>query len=346
MSWMGWGKGDYVKYDITYTHYEYVGKGRGVWALIPQTKTIFCFGYCCGAFIFVALIFAIFFWWPSPPTTTTTNYTPTPPPPPRPTKWCIFWGDPHIKTFDGGRPSFYGEGEYWILKSRPVLIQGRFMGTPYTHGLSATNKIAVGGPFLQGHKIQVGTLEEGDFSMDGRPLCVGQFPCHVTLPNGLGSITYDGQGPVVDPEGTADWPKKVVRMRLPNGVHIAVFRWANYIDLKITLVMAQFGNHTIDGACGNFNADPMDDTTAAIIQRVGARVSPPESLFDHHAVADLTPEMYEMLQQKCDVATRSTAESTCHATLPGAAVAMVQSCVYDMCFGHMAHAREVAKTFA
>lgn len=80
---------------------------------------------------------------------------------------CTFWGDPHLRTFDGGRPSYYGEGEFYIVKSDTVVIQGRYMGTRYTAGLAATNKIAVGGPFLNGHIISVGTLEDGPITVDG-----------------------------------------------------------------------------------------------------------------------------------------------------------------------------------
>merc|ERR1711972_1238968 len=120
------------------------------------------------------------------------------------------------------------------------------------------------------------------------------------------------------------------------------FRWLNYIDLKITIIRAQFGNRTLDGVCGNLNCNPNDDTTIAIMERVGVRVAPSENMFNHQAKADLTPEMMAMLDKDCDASTRTIAESTCRGDLPGAPTPMFLSCVYDMCFGHLSHAQRIA----
>merc|ERR1712039_937382 len=82
------------------------------------------------------------------------------PKPPAVPKVCTLWGDPHVITFDqvgtdkNQATSFYGDGDFYIVKSSTVIIQGRFMGTKYTEGLAATNQIVVGGPFLHGHKIE------------------------------------------------------------------------------------------------------------------------------------------------------------------------------------------------
>merc|ERR1712127_506838 len=101
---------------------------------------------------------------------TTTTMAPTGPP-----KSCLIWGDPHIQTFDGSFPNFYGEGEFWVVKSPEVSIQARYLATPFTNGLAATHQIAVGGPFLNGHKVVVGPMENGQITMDGQPILQG-FP--------------------------------------------------------------------------------------------------------------------------------------------------------------------------
>merc|ERR1712048_235437 len=70
---------------------------------------------------------------------------------------CTVWGDPHIDVFDNGlfgRPkvdpvSIYTSGEYWLVKSDKVQIQGRYGTTVFTtEGQSALLALAVGGPFL------------------------------------------------------------------------------------------------------------------------------------------------------------------------------------------------------
>lgn len=166
-------------------------------------------------------------------------------------------GDPHINTFDGGRPSFYGEGEYYIVKSDSVIIQGRYLGTKYTAGLAATDSIAVGGDFLKGHVIAVGSLRDGPIVVDGMPVLT-RFPSEHVL-EGVGVLKYSGEGELVD-QATKDWEKKVVTMELPGDVRVEVFRWANYLDLRITMP----AQPNQDGSCGNMNADAGDDTTEVI----------------------------------------------------------------------------------
>jgi len=56
---------------------------------------------------------------------------------------CKLWGDPHVIQFDqvgsdkNQAPSFYGDGDFWLVKSSTVSIQARFEGTKYTEGLAA-----------------------------------------------------------------------------------------------------------------------------------------------------------------------------------------------------------------
>merc|ERR1719382_714659 len=168
-------------------------------------------------------------------------------------KLCTLWGDPHIMSFDqmdtdkSKAYSFYGDGDFWIVKSSTVSIQGRFEGTKYTEGLAATNRIVVGGSFLHGHKIEVGTLDSGILFVDGGRVIAG-FPGSYT---GAGfTVTYDGVGKVPDviPEGNE---KRVVHMDLPLGVKVTGFQWSNYMDVEIEM-SKQPGQ---DGVCGNFNGN-------------------------------------------------------------------------------------------
>lgn len=69
---------------------------------------------------------------------------------------CRFYGDPHWRTFDGKKYDFYGHGNYWLVKSPDVWIQGhytpRWLNRP---GRTWTSKIAFGGPFLKGNTLMI-----------------------------------------------------------------------------------------------------------------------------------------------------------------------------------------------
>jgi len=303
--------------------------------------------------------------WPRPATTTTTLLittqpptTPTPattppttpapttpaptaaPMPSAPIAECTFWGDPHIQTFDGGRPSFYGEGEQWIVRSQEVWIQGRYMGTKFTKGLAATNKVVVGGPFLKGHVVEVGTLESGELTVDGQPVLYEAFPPPKHNLAGLGTLTYSEEGELVD-AAAGIWEKRVVRMDLPKTVTVTVFRWKNYIDLRVRMPRQP----DQDGSCGNFNGDATDDTTEAIQLRIGARVAPGELLFGHRAELHFTPEE-ERLLETCAPAHKANALKVCSTMelqgphIPG----QMKSCLINNCLGANEHALKYAKS--
>jgi len=253
------------------------------------------------------------------------------------------WGDPHIISFDqvgtdkSQALSFYGDGDFWIVKSATVHIQGRFEGTKYTEGLAATNRIVVGGPFLHGNKIEVGTRESGVLLVNGKPV-IPHFPGSYS--GDAFTLHYDSQGKIPDviPEGNE---KRIVHMDLPLGVRVSVFQWSNYMDVQIEM-SAQPGQ---DGVCGNFNGNHGDDTTQSVIQRIGARVRPAETLLSGQARIDFTPEMEKMMAAECQAATRASSQATCSKLLSWAPGNMVKACTFDMCFGMNVHARRHAKTY-
>merc|ERR1712039_195219 len=232
--------------------------------------------------------------------------------------------------------SFYGDGDFWLVKSSTVSIQARFLGTKYTEGLAATNQIVVGGAFLHGHKIEVGTLDSGILTVDGRKVIAG-FPGSYS---GAGfSVTYDGQGEVPDviPEGNE---KRIVHMDLPLGVKVTVYQWKNYMDVQIEMPK-QPGQ---DGVCGNFNGDQGDDTTQTIMARVGARVHMSENMLSGTALIEWTPQMGKMLRTECDAPTRAAGRAKCATDLGAATGKVVKACTFDYCFGMNVRARSHAKT--
>merc|ERR1712039_629859 len=268
------------------------------------------------------------------------------PKPPAVKKRCTLWGDPHVITFDqvgtdkSQALSFYGDGDFLVVKSSTVIIQGRFEGTKYTEGLAATNQIVVGGPFLRGHKIEVGTRDSGILTVDGQPVMT-TFPS--TYGKGMGfSLRYDAVGEVPDvvPEGNE---KRIVSMDLPLGVKVRVYQWNNYVDVEVEM-SPQPGQ---DGVCGNFNGDHSDDTTQSVIQRVGARVRPSENLLSGRAMIEFTPQMKSMMAAECAATRQASAQAFCSKSLGVAAgEVIVQSCMFDECFGMNVRARSHAKTYA
>jgi len=350
MTFVGFG-GDY----ITETTYKYVGTGMGNLAIVAPKRS----NYACLVIIPILLLLLLPLLMMRPGATTTTTFkkpvplplplpvpmpqpvpvpVPVPQPPPPQKKDCTFWGDPHLITFDGARPSFYGDGEYWIVKSDQVKIQGRYMGTAYTFGLAATNKVVVSGPFIQGHKIEVPNLEDGPILIDGKPALTS----FGTVQVGGAQITYDGNGELID-EATSVWAKKIVHMYLPGDIQMHVYRWSNYMDLKITMAPLAGGQ---DGSCGNFNGDPGDDTTDAIFARIGARVAKQDLLFRRNAKPVWTTEMADMFKATCPQDQKDAGQLNCQKELQNPDSVQLQSCMFDYCFGMNEHALRTARLYA
>merc|ERR1712060_715367 len=210
--------------------------------------------------------------------TTTTTFTiatttapDTPPPvtitpiPDKPTKSCQIYGDPHGTSFDGEHLDFYTPGEFYLVKSASVIIQARYRPTHATNGLLVTKQVAVGGPFLKGHRLIIG--EEHAF-WDGKPILTG-FPSTFEVA-GLVSIKYDGAGQLLQP-GREGKQMHVVHVTMPGQVSLQVNRWnepgeGRYINVKITMPKQPGGQ---DGDCGNFNDNPIDDKRLQVRSRVG-----------------------------------------------------------------------------
>jgi len=301
------------------TTYKYVGAGAGQFEVVRSLPARFPVLPAIAGIIVVVLIAVLVV--VGVPTTTTTT------PAPGPRGSCVMWGDPHFETFDHSFPNFYEEGEYWVVKKdNLVKIQGRYLSTPFTDGLSATHQIAVGGDFLQGHTIVVGPMENGGITVDGQSV-MQAFPSTYSIP-GVASLSYNGMGQLVD-NAQSHLEKHIVHMDLPLGVHLQVMRWANHLNVRIT--MNAFEGQ--DGGCGNFNGRAIDDTTQAIKARIGARVPSEELLFHHRAQVTGGPvkTMADCAQPKREHAMKACKPLEGH---------VFEDCVFDTCFGGDQYAAE------
>jgi len=343
LTFVGTGRGDW----ITETTYKYVGAGAGDLTVVTTSRSympmacLAAVAVALATLLLVALLIA-----PTPSSTIKTagpSTTLAPRPPPM-RKTCSFWGDPHIVTFDGARPSIYGDGEFWIVKHSDVKIQGRYMGTAYTYGLAATQKIAVGGPFLGGHTIEVEPMETaygGHILVDGQ-VVLSTFG-NYTVGNNVAKIRYDGIGELPD-KAASKWESRIVHMELPKGITFTVFRWGNYLDLTLEMTPLEGGQ---DGSCGNFNGDATDDTTAEIFKRIGARVGTSDMLFSKRAEVSFTVEEMQMLREHCSPQMIVEGELECRKELgQNASTTQVNACVFDVCFGMNEHALQTAKKYA
>jgi len=73
-------------------------------------------------------------------------------------------------TYKNQAIRFFGDGDFGVVRSSTVQIQGRFLGPMYTEGLSATRQIVAGVPFLNGHKILVGSFDTDVLTVDFVPV--------------------------------------------------------------------------------------------------------------------------------------------------------------------------------
>jgi len=251
---------------------------------------------------------------------------------------CTVWGDPHAVGFDsaasqerGASPSIvsvFGHGDFWVVKSSLVSIQGRYGPTQWTqNGLSATLALAIGGPFLQGHVLIIESLN-GKITWDGETV-LQEFPSDWSVPGLVTARYHELDEPIDKAQGHR--PIHGVDVDLPLGVRLTVNRWSKHLDVVIHM-QAQSGGQ--DGHCGNFNGDAADDTVDLIKARMELKVSMEDLLFPkpNPFGDDAEPKVREL--SVCAPAVRNKAEAQCKGALGAKALQQVlEACVFDRCFG-------------
>jgi len=360
MSYVGNGRGVYIQE----TAYKYVGDGAGEFDIIQQKSSVnwsrILIGIGVGLLCILLVLLVILLMRPGTTTTTTTT-TGYPydcdaglanwkvnwinakkewccrtfgrgckPPPVK--KSCLIWGDPHINGFDApAHADFFFEGEVWMVKSADVHIQARYRATQFTHGLAATETIAVGGRFLQGHVVEVGPMESGKIQWDGKEILT-EFPGSFDMA-GLGKIEYNGEGELVD-NAMNHLERHIVHVNLPSDVHLQIMRWSHHINVKITMLPAEGGQ---DGHCGNFNDEASDDDTESIMARVGNTIDRKELLFHTYLK---TSEAKTLTLDDCPRTKLEEAAKTCKQARPDIKGRDFETCKFDVCFGGDAYAKQ------
>jgi hypothetical protein len=306
MAYQGMGRGDYrLK-----TQYEYVGHGAGEFTpqMVSPQQNVHV--YCCVGFGCVILLLLFPFLWygltsitmvpPDYPPEPSSSYPhrqghhpsyPHHPAQPTGPGQCLIWGDPHIKPFDlpnvnHGLPvTFLQNGDYWLVKSHNVWIQGRFEATVWKNGLSALHGIAVGGPFMHHHHIIVGP-KSGKVYYNNQQILT-ESPDTFAVPH-IFHASYKTK--IVHLGDGSHKHVFYVELDLPEGVRIVVNRWPDHIDAEILM-------HPVpgqDGYCGNFNGNGKDDTKVQIEQRLPGQVPSELLTFPPTVFMTETPKPYSM----------------------------------------------------
>mmetsp|Transcript_24032 Transcript_24032/g.55489 ORF Transcript_24032/g.55489 Transcript_24032/m.55489 type:complete len:355 (-) Transcript_24032:51-1115(-) len=225
---------------------------------------------------------------------------------------CTIFGDPHVKVFDqqdkiallaltrelqprrvmqaeAGNTQHsrkFGWGDFWLVKSDLVKIQGRYRKVFYPkakHPLNATylTGIAIGGPFLAGHTLLLAPREHQVVwkGPDFREEILSSFPAAFSAHVGGDSVMaqYHNKTKLVkDPQQTAVG----IDIQLPSCVSLTLNRWKKHLDVTMTMPATAGGTNGMDGQCGNYNADPLDDSASLIDMRMGYHIPHDELLFE------------------------------------------------------------------
>jgi hypothetical protein len=239
-----------------------------------------------------------------------------------------------VVSFDGKHASYYTPGEYWIVKSSTVIIQGKYAALPSTNGLAVVKGIAIGGTFLHGHKLLISTMEAGAVvTYDGAPVVNG-FPGSGKTADGLVSVLYNQAGAMMDEgkgltgQARTNAQMHVLHINLPLQVTLQVNQWNEpgegaYMNVKITMPR-QPGQ---DGQCGNFNGNPVDDDRTQVRARLGVQGVPAGALLfpggKTPIAAGNRPDINNCPEEKLVVFKKQCDDSS----------ATSMECLIDRCFG-------------
>lgn len=252
---------------------------------------------------------------------------------------CMIWGDPHANVFDSTGPhdhigssvvNIFGHGDFWIVRSALISIQGRYEATQWTlNGQSATRALAIGGPFLNNHTLVIEPMD-GQITWDGAAI-LQDFPSSWVNESIVVAHFHQMSEPI--DHAQSHRPIHGVDLELPLGVRLRVDRWAKHLDLIITM-QPQGGGQ--DGHCGNFNGNATDDSAELIQARMDLRVLAQDLLFPTPSEDNSEPREPTLVD--CAPEVRAQAKVECeskeiNAEGGAAPESFIEACIYDVCFG-------------
>mmetsp|Transcript_26749 Transcript_26749/g.67254 ORF Transcript_26749/g.67254 Transcript_26749/m.67254 type:complete len:1113 (+) Transcript_26749:2-3340(+) len=191
---------------------------------------------------------------------------------------CAIVGDPHVITWDrvfGDALIQTDPGDYWLVKSTPLNIMGRFGFTDRFPNASSATGVAVTGSMIKGHRLiveYVGPVQGHvgfKATWDGADILTS-FPSSYVSSDGVLDARLDYMNPMdFHREGRhtiggteGDLPSYLFKMT-PD-LEIYVLTGPDNCNIVITTKKVSSGQ---DGYCGNFNCDTDDDLLEAVRAR-------------------------------------------------------------------------------
>jgi len=105
--------------------------------------------------------------------------------------------------------------------------------------------------------------------LDGKEI-LDKFPATFEAPDGLMKVTYNDHGKILQPHRELGKHLKVIHFDLPEDVTIQVNQWTNPEEgFFINVMVRMAAVPGIDGHCGNFNGNRLDDDRLEIRKRIG-----------------------------------------------------------------------------
>lgn len=204
--------------------------------------------------------------------------------------YCLFFGDPHFKTFDGLESEFISPGDldYWLVKTDKIWIQGKSRNGKGRHAAfpALVKGIAVGGPSMGQHTLTL-TLPGPVATWDGKPVLrtlgssfEDQDP-EVRCIYDRGSKIKFGDHTSPKWKGTSLSGKPynnrpTYLCKLPMGMEVIFVAVASYWGMG-TVMSPQWPG--IEGWCGNFNGNPDDDSAK---HQLAMSLTVEPDLFERH----------------------------------------------------------------
>jgi len=253
---------------------------------------------------------------------------------------CMTFGDPHVFGFDrpnGPKMNVFETGEYYLINSSEVIVQGRFGYAKDYPSFASTVGVAVGGPLLEGHNLYVAYIGPtpgwGGFKVfwDDEEILTS-LPSEFQSKDGLLSGKLFSVEPTDyhkyarDTIGTWGETLPSYYFTLP-GLNMYVL--AGYDSANVVIEMQKLSGGQ-DGICGNFNCDVADDAYDALSLRGFTTPLTGRTLFSQGPAA--TEVQYKKRKgatrlQDCSHELKAKAANACKAMDED----KEDSCIFDIC---------------